>query len=134
MSTADDLVSFQSGGIVVSAGPVLMDEDVENRYMWGYYLCIENNTGKKIRLLGKDWNITDEKGNLYNDSSVGFKGEIPELNPGEYFEYTSCAPLNTDNAVFYGSCKVQTEGKNLSIKVPTFSLDANRNISKCVLN
>lgn len=132
MSAADDLVSFQSDGIVVSAGPVLMDEDAENRYMWGYYLCIENNTSKKIRLLGKDWNITDDKGNRYSDSSQGFKGEIPELNPGEYFEYTSYAPLKASNAVFYGSCKVQKEDKNLSIKVPTFSLAAKR--SGCVLN
>ena len=75
MSIADDLVSLQTGGIVVSAGPVLVDEEVENRYMWGYYLCIENNTAKKIQLVGKDWNITDDKGNRFNDSSVGFKGD-----------------------------------------------------------
>ena len=134
MSETDDLVSFQSDGIVVSAGPVLMDEDMENRYMWGYYLCIENNTGKKIRLVGKDWNITDDKGNRYNDSSVGFKGEIPELNPGEYFEYTSYAPLKSANAVFHGSCKVQKDNESLNIKVPTFSLAAKRNAYGRILN
>ena len=47
MSISDDLVSLQTNGIVVSAGPVLVDEEAENRYMWGYYLCIENNTSKK---------------------------------------------------------------------------------------
>ncbi len=134
MSIADDLVSLQTDGIVVSAGPVLMDEEAENRYMWGYYLCIENNTPKKIRLVGKDWNITDDKGNRYNDSSSGFKGELPELEPGEYFEYTSYAPLKAQNAVFYGSCKVQTEGTAKNIKVPTFSLSAKRNMSDRILN
>ncbi len=134
MSIADDLVSLQTDGIVVSAGPVLMDEEMENRYMWGYYLCIENNTPKKIRLIGKDWNITDDKGNRYNDSSSGFKGELPELEPGEYFEYTSYAPLQAQNAVFYGSCKVQTEGAAKNIRVPTFSLSAKRGLSGRVLN
>ena len=46
-------------------------------------MCIENNTGAKIRLVGKDWNITDDRGNRYNDSSAGFKGELPELEPGQ---------------------------------------------------
>ena len=92
--------------------------------MWGYYLCIENNSDKKIQLVGKNWNITDEAGNSYNDSSAGFKGELPELEPGEYFEFTSEAPLNSPNAVFYGSCKVLSEGQSQikEIRIPTFSL------------
>ena len=134
MSFTDDLVSLQTDGIMVSAGPVLVDENAENDYMWGYYLCIENNTATRIRLVGKDWNITDEKGNRYNDSSMGFKGELPELEPGEYFEYTSYAPLKSKNAVFYGSCKVQSEGKSRNVKVPTFSLSARKQLSPSVLN
>mgnify|MGYP000766698631 CR=1 FL=1 len=134
MSVTDDLVSLQTDGIVVSAGPVLVDEEAENRYMWGYYLCIENNTAKRIRLVGKDWNITDDRGNRYNDSSAGFKGELPELEPGEYFEFTSYAPLQAKNAVFYGSCKVQADGKNKNIKIPTFSLSAKRNLDGRTLN
>lgn len=134
MSVADDLVKLQTGGIVVSAGPVLVDEEAENRYMWGYYLCIENNTPKKIQLIGKDWNITDDKGNRFNDSSMGFKGELPELEPGEYFEYTSYAPLQSKNAVFYGSCKVKTEGVERNVKVPTFSLSARSGLKNRILN
>ena len=125
---------MQTDGIVGSAGPVLVDEEAENRYMWGYYLCIENNTAKKIRLVGKDWNITDDLGNRFNDSSVGFKGELPELEPGEYFEYTSYAPLQAKNAVFYGSCKVQTDGISRNVKVPTFSLSARGSLKNRILN
>lgn len=134
MSVADDLVCLQTDGITVSAGPVVMDEDAENRYMFGYYLCIENNTAKKIRLVGKDWNITDEAGRRYTDSSAGFKGELPELEPGEYFEYTAYAPLKAKNAVFYGSCKVQEGGISKNIKVPTFSLSASQKSFGRVLN
>ena len=134
MSSADDLVCLQTDGITVSAGSVVMDEDAENRYMFGYYLCIENNTAKKIRLVGKDWNITDETGRRYTDSSAGFKGELPELEPGEYFEYTAYAPLKAKNAVFYGSCKIQEGNISKNIRVPTFSLSASQKPFGRVLN
>ncbi len=125
MQEAEYLVS-STDGITVSACPVLVDEQVSAKFMWGYYLCIENNTDTKIQLVGKDWNITDENGNSYNDSSVGFKGELPELEPGEYFEFTAEAPLNAPNAVFYGCCKVLTEGQSQikEIRIPTFNLSA----------
>ena len=122
MQEAEYLVS-STDGITVSACPVLVDEQVSAKFMWGYYLCIENNTDTKIQLVGKDWNITDENGNSYNDSSVGFKGELPEL---EHFEFTAEAPLNAPNAVFYGCCKVLTEGQSQikEIRIPTFNLSA----------
>ncbi len=137
MSAADDLVTVKTDGIVVSAGSVLVDrEELENNYIWGCYFCIENNSERKIRLLGKNWNITDEKGNNYNDSSAGFKGELPELEPGEVFEFTSYAPLKSENAVFYGSCKIDAGdcGKVRDIKMPTFNLSAKGGLSKRILN
>ena len=123
MEESEYLVS-QTDGITVSARSVLVDSSIPSKFMWGYYLCIENNSEHKIQLLGKNWNITDEAGNSYNDSSAGFKGELPELEPGEYFEFTSEAPLNVPNAVFYGSCKVLYEGqtKAKEIRIPTLSL------------
>ena len=133
----DDLVCLQTDGIAVSAGQVLLEEEnLENQYMWGYYFCFENNTKDKIRLVGKNWNITDEKGNSFHDSSAGFKGELPELEPGEVFEYTSYAPLKAANAVFYGSCLVEALGQNKlkNIKMPTFSLSAAGKAKKRVLN
>ena len=68
-----EFVVSQTDGITVSACPVLVDSVAPSKFMWGYYLCIENNTDQKIQLVGKDWNITDENGNCYNDSSAGFK-------------------------------------------------------------
>lgn len=125
MIEENEFLVSQTDGVKVSACPVLVDERA-NQFMWGYYLCIENNSDKKIQLVGKNWNITDEAGNSYNDSSAGFKGELPELEPGEYFEFTSEAPLNSPNAVFYGSCKVLSEGQSQikEIRIPTFSLSA----------
>ena len=123
MLEANDYQISQTDGITVSAHSVLVDNNINSsNFMWGYYLCIENNSSHKIQLLGKNWNITDENGNSYNDSSTGFKGELPELEPGEYFEFTSEAPLRFPNAVFYGSCKIVANGQTKEIRIPTFSL------------
>ncbi len=114
-----------------SACPVLIDEK-QNRsekcFLWGYYLCIENNSSRKISLLGKNWKITDDRGNSISDDTCGFKGEIPELEPGECFEYTSTAPVAAANAVFYGSCRIKTEGQDFAkeVKIPTFFLSADK--------
>ena len=129
MINEENFVSAATDDIVISACTVELDEnekDVFNagKYVYGYYLCIENNSSEKISLVGKHWNITDAQGNNFCDDTQGFKGEIPTLEPGEYFEFTSIAPLTTPTAVFYGSCKVVKESAGVSedIKIPTFIL------------
>lgn len=137
MTDNQEFLTVSDQGIVISACPVLMEENCRNNdFYWGYYLCIENNTDTKIRLVGKNWNITDELGNRFSDDSAGFKGELPELEPGEYFEFTSEAPLKAANAVFYGSCKVMSEGQNKikEVKIPTFNLSTGKNTVSRVLN
>ncbi len=122
-----DFVTENTGNIVVSACPALIESSVDNEeFLWGYYLKIENNSNEKIQLLSKNWNITDDKGNCFCDNSAGFKGELPELEPGEYFEFSSTAPLCSAHAVFYGSCKIFAGNKKTvsEIKVPTFNLNA----------
>lgn len=131
MMEEQDFVTTETDDIVISACPVLVDEKKAAReFLWGYYLRIENNSNDRIRLLGKNWNITDAFGNNFCDDSAGFKGEIPELEPGEYFEFSSMAPLNSADAVFYGSCKIMQDGKRIvkDIKIPTFSLSAKTEI------
>ena len=134
----EDFSVSQTDGIIVSACPVLMEsqKNVNQDFMWGYYLCIENNSDHKIQIIGKEGNITDDLGNRYSDTSAGFQGELPELEPGECFEFTSEAPLKSANAVFYGSCKVLAEGQNCAkdIRIPTFNLSVRKQAYSRVLN
>lgn len=130
-----DFVTTQTDDIVISACPMLLEESLATQeFLWGYYLRIENNSANKIQLLGKNWNITDSFGNRFCDDSAGFKGELPELEPGEYFEFSSMTPVNSANAVFYGSCKIVEAGQKIikEIKIPTFSLSAKTEISSTI--
>ena len=129
MLSEENFVTSTTDDIVISACTVELEQDEKDfenkdKFVYGYYLCIENNSSEKIQLVGKNWNITDAKGNNFRDDSLGFKGEIPTLEPGEYYEFTSVAPLSTPSAVFYGSCKVLKEGRGVTedVKVPTFLL------------
>ena len=130
----DDMQTNVTDGIKVSACPVLVEESAQGN-LWGHYLCIENNSKHKIQLLGKNWNITDDKGNRFCDDSLGFKGEIPELEPGEYFEFTSTAPIESTHAVFYGSCKIVEDAKvTKNIRIPTLTLATNYQPQNRILN
>lgn len=127
MFEENEPVTAFSDDIVITACPTLVEENKSTQeFLWGYYFCIENNSSERIQLIGKNWNITDDKGHCYCDDSMGFKGEIPELEPGESFEFTSTAPLTSPNAVFYGSCKIQKEdgSETKEINIPTFTMTA----------
>lgn len=135
MFDEDEPAMTSSDDIVITACPTLVEENkATQEFLWGYYFCIENNSSERIQLIGKNWNITDDKGNRFSDDSVGFKGEIPQLEPGESFEFTSMAPLTSPNAVFYGSCRIQKEGRPeiKDIKIPTFTMSVPEQISLSV--
>ena len=129
------LLTAETDDIVISAGRELVEQGGNgHQFVWGYYFCIENNSNKKISLLGKNWHITDDKGNNYSDNSVGFKGEIPDLEPGESFEFSSMAPLSSANAVFYGSCRIKADNNEVKdIRIPTFLLSVG-NVRPSLMN
>jgi len=127
-----DYVTLTTDNIVVSACQALFKED-DN--CCGYMLKIENNSDEKIQVLGKDLNLTDEKGNNYISGERTFNGEILELNPGEYFEFEDFMPLVSGSAVLYGTCRIIREPANRiqDIKIPALQLFSNK-IMPLILN
>lgn len=120
-----DYVTAQTGDIVVSAFQEPLEKDSVNRCLWGYCLYIENNSSEKIRLLKKDFCITDNFGRNYFSGGQGFHGELPDLEPGEYFEFEDTIMLDATAAVLYGSCVAQTaNGDEIKIKLPLVQLAA----------
>ncbi len=138
MSDINEINIVKTDGVVITGGSELVDSSVLNtgEFLWGYYFCIENNSDEKITLIGKDWNITDEEGRHFCDNSEGFSGEIPELEPGEYFEFSATAPLKTAHAVFYGSCKILKGAAKIAknIRLPILTFDVKQQKSLATLN
>lgn len=140
----DTFSTEQDSGIVISAYQELLDattaQELLNKkvsgddFCWGYYLRIENNSENKISLLGRDISLTDTNGRSVSMTCDGFGGMLPELEPGEIFEFEDYA-MSRSSAILYGSCRISTGGGNQikNIKLPVLSLIANDNQTR-VLN
>ena len=110
-------------GIVISAYHEQLDTDENSGSLWGYCLRIENNSSQKIRLLKKNLCITDCTGQSSYDMSYGFHGQLPDLEPGECFEFDDTTTIKTGEAVLYGSCIACNEqGDEFEIKLPLMAL------------
>lgn len=120
-----DYVTAQTGDIMVSAFQEMLDETDDSHALWGYCLRIENNSNQRIRLLKKDFCITNDSGRRCYDLSFGFHGEIPDLEPGEVFEFEDTAYIEGNAAVLYGSCVAATaDGTEFAIKLPVVPLNS----------
>ena len=77
-----------------------------------------------MQLLSRHWMITNARGELTEVKGPGVVGEQPVLKPGESFEYTSGAPLDTPSGMMGGAYQMECEsGERFDIEIPTFSLD-----------
>jgi ApaG protein len=114
-------------GIAVHVEPVYLEarSSPENsQYFWAYRVRLENQGMETVQLLNRHWMITNARGEFTEVKGPGVVGEQPELKPGESFEYTSGAPLDTPSGMMGGSYEMESEsGERFHIEIPTFSLD-----------
>lgn len=94
-----------------------------HNFFWEYLVSVENNSNAIIQLIGKHWQIINSNGKVEEIIGDNILGERPILKPGESFEYTSIENLRTSSAIIKGKYKILSNGKELDIEVPTFSLD-----------
>jgi ApaG protein len=114
-------------GIVVSVQPAYLENKSSpgtSNYFWAYRVIIENQGRETVQLLSRYWMITNERGELTEVRGPGVVGEQPILKPGESYEYSSGAPLNTPSGMMGGTYQMESEsGDRFDIEIPTFSLD-----------
>ena len=114
-------------GIAVSVLPTYLEarsSPGSSQYFWAYRVVIQNQGQETVQLLSRHWMITNARGEFTEVKGAGVVGEQPVLKPGESFEYTSGAPLNTPSGMMGGAYQMETEsGEHFDIEIPTFSLD-----------
>jgi len=115
-------------GIAVSVEPAYLEANSSpesSQYLWAYRVTIENQGQETVQLLSRHWMITNARGELNEVKGPGVVGEQPILKPGESYQYTSGAPLNTPWGMMGGSYQMESEsGEQFDIEIPTFSLDS----------
>jgi ApaG protein len=95
----------------------------EGRFVFAYTIHIHNGGNVPARLLGRHWLITDGNGKVQEVVGEGVVGEQPWLRPGEGFEYTSGAVLETDIGTMRGSYDMLADdGTRFAAPIPPFTL------------
>ena len=115
-------------GIAVSVVPTYLEAQSSpgnSQYFWAYRVIIENLGKETVQLRSRHWMITNARGEFTEVKGAGVVGEQPILKPGESYEYTSGAPLNTTSGMMGGAYQMESEGgERFDIEIPTFSLDS----------
>lgn len=104
-------------------------EPDEGRFAFAYTIRIRNAGDVPARLLTRHWVITDANGKIQEVRGDGVVGEQPWLRPGEQFEYTSGAVLETHVGTMRGSYAwVADDGTAFDAPIPTFTLAVPRTL------
>jgi ApaG protein len=113
--------------ITVSVEPTYLDAKSspdDSQYFWAYRVIIQNQGTETVQLLSRHWMISNARGEFTEVKGPGVVGEQPILTPGQSYEYTSGAHLDTPSGMMGGSYQMESEaGERFDIEIPTFSLD-----------
>ena len=94
-----------------------------DRYVFAYTINIQNHGQRTAQLLNRHWVITDANGKIQEVRGEGVIGEQPKLRPGESFEYTSGAILETPVGAMEGEYEmVADSGEHFLALINAFSL------------
>jgi len=100
-----------------------------DRYVFAYTIRIHNSGEVPARLVSRHWVITDANGKVQEVRGAGVVGEQPWLRPGEDFEYTSGAVLETALGTMQGSYQmVADDGTEFDAPIAPFTLSIPRTL------
>jgi ApaG protein len=112
--------------VEVAVQSTYMDEESEpddNKFVFAYTVTIRNVGTVAAQLLTRHWVITDSDGKVKEVRGEGVVGEQPRLVPGEGFQYTSAALIETPVATMSGSYQMMTDdGVAFDAEIPLFRL------------
>lgn len=101
----------------------------ENRYVFAYTIKLHNAGLVPARLLTRHWVITDANGKVEEVFGEGVVGEQPWMRPGDDYEYTSGAVLETAVGTMHGSYQMMADdGTRFEAPIPIFTLSIPRTL------
>ena len=113
------------------AARFLEEESAPERehYVFAYTIRIRNLGRLPAQLMHRHWIITDGNGKVEEVHGDGVVVQQPRLEPGEEFEYTSGAVLETAVGSMQGKYDmVGDDGTRFDAPIPPFTLAAPRTL------
>jgi len=95
----------------------------EERFVFGYTITIHNTGKMPVRLLTRQWTITDASGKVQEVKGDGVIGKQPRIRPGTFHRYSSLSIIETPVGTMEGSYgMVDDEGLSFDADIPMFRL------------
>ncbi len=118
--------------VTVAAQAFFLEEQSNpdrDRYVFAYTVQVQNQGNIAAKLLSRHWIITDANGKVEEIRGEGVVGEQPYLQPGEGFQYTSGAILETAVGSMKGSYQMLADdGVTFDAEIPPFVLSIPRTL------
>ncbi|MBL4672946.1 MAG: Co2+/Mg2+ efflux protein ApaG [Arenicella sp.] len=108
-------------------------EPDDNRYVFFYTITIHNESEVACQLLSRHWIIQDSNKKIEEIFGEGVIGEQPLIQPGEKYQYTSGAVLETEIGTMEGRYFMvgksdQKAANEFEINIPRFTLSVPRTL------
>ncbi len=99
---------------------------LNSEYLFAYRITIENLTPHPVKLHSRHWHIIDSNGTHREVEGDGVVGQQPVIAPGNSYQYTSAANLNSDIGKMYGTYLVENlfNKRKIVVTIPEFQLIA----------
>lgn len=99
-------------------------DPINNHFIFGYRITIENLTDYTVQLKRRQWFIFDSNGIQREVEGEGVVGEQPVLEPGEKHSYVSACNLNTEIGSMSGNYLMQrlADNEEFIVTIPEFEL------------
>lgn len=93
------------------------------KFAFAYHITIVNQGHQTVQLINRCWQITDANGKTSEISGQGVVGKQPILKPGEEFDYTSGAVIDTPVGNMQGYYEMEREnGERFRVPIDVFRL------------
>lgn len=117
--------------VTVIVRPVYLDDKSEplaKRFVFAYFVRIENDGSQEVQLLRRRWRIRDARGGVQEVEGDGVVGRQPRLPPGKAHAYQSFCVLPTFEGSMEGDYLMEREdGARFRAQIPRFYLAAMSN-------
>lgn len=101
----------------------------DGHFVFAYTIRILNRGKVPARLMARHWVITDANGKVQEVRGDGVVGEQPWLRPGDDFEYSSGAVLETAYGTMQGNYDMLADdGTRFDAPIAVFTLSVPRTV------
>lgn len=115
-----------SNDVKVIVKPVFIENEsdvIAGKFVYAYFITIENMGTEPVKLLSRYWHITDSTGDIYEIEGEGVIGRQPVIQPGKSHSYNSYCVLKSMAGTMKGYYLMQRDtGERVKVSIPEFLL------------